>query len=152
MDLKIIAVGKVKSFYQQAIDDYIKRIKTYSKIEVIEVRETNTSDINKNLQAEARAILSNINENDIVITLEIAGKLLDSLEFSEKLFNHFVYQHKPIKFIIGGSNGIGEEVLRRSNYQLSFGRFTYPHQLMRVILVEQIYRAIMINSNSKYHK
>ena len=152
MDIRIIAVGKVKDYYQKAIDEYFKRIKPFSKIDIIEVKESTTQDIDKNMQVEAKAILSNINDNDYIITLEIEGKLIDSIEFSEFLYQHYLYSDRAIKFIIGGSNGLGEDILKRSNYQLSFGKFTYPHQLIRVILIEQIYRAIMINNNSKYHK
>lgn len=152
MDFVIIAVGKVKDYFQIAIDEYLKRIKPYSKLDIIEVKESNTQDINKNKQIEAKTILSQINDNDYIITLEIEGKQIDSLVFSEFLAKHYLYSDSIIKFIIGGSNGLGEDILKRSNYQLSFGKFTYPHQLMRVILIEQIYRAIMINNNSKYHK
>lgn len=152
MDIKLIVVGKMKDYFQKASEDYQKRIKPFANLKIIEIKETNTDDINKNLNTEAKDIINNINTNDYVITLEIDGKAIDSIAFSHFIFDHYLYNDRVITFIIGGSNGIGQEVLNRSNYAISFGKITYPHQLMRVILLEQIYRAIMINNNSKYHK
>jgi 23S rRNA (pseudouridine1915-N3)-methyltransferase len=152
MDIKIIAVGKLKSYFQEALNDYTKRIKSFCNLKIIEVKETNTDDIEKNIRDEANAIKNHLNNNDYLITLEIEGQLLDSVFFANKIQEHYLYSDRPIVFIIGGSNGIAPELRQRANEKISFGKFTYPHQLMRVILVEQIYRAIMINNNSKYHK
>jgi len=152
MEIKIIAVGKLKSYFQEALNDYAKRIKTFCNLKIIEVKEANTDDIEKNIRDEANAIKNHINNNDYLITLEIEGHLLDSIAFATKIQDHYLYSDRCIAFVIGGSNGIGNDLRERANEKFSFGRFTYPHQLMRVILVEQIYRALMINNNSKYHK
>jgi 23S rRNA (pseudouridine1915-N3)-methyltransferase len=152
MDIKIIAVGKLKSYFQEALNDYAKRIKAFCNLKIIEVKETNTDDIEKNIRDEANAIKNHFTNNDYLIILEIEGQLLDSIVFANKIQEHYLYSDRPIVFIIGGSNGIASELRERSNEKISFGKFTYPHQLMRVILIEQIYRAIMINNNSKYHK
>jgi 23S rRNA (pseudouridine1915-N3)-methyltransferase len=153
MEIKVICVGKIKEAYLvDAILEYLKRVKPFVQLNLIEVKEVNTTDVMKNLNEEGKNILTNVNTEDYVITLEIDGKNIDSICFSKLIFEHYTYSSKTITFIIGASDGLSEVVLARSDYKLSFGKMTYPHQLMRVILLEQIYRAIMINNNNKYHK
>lgn len=160
MLIKVIAVGKVKEkFYRDAIAEYEKRMTSYNKVEIVEVADEkapeNLSDkeINQVKEAEGERILSKIKDDSYVVTLEINGKALDSIKFAnliqEEILDGF---GRDLVFVIGGSNGLGEKVLKRSNYRLSFGKMTYPHQLMRVILMEQIYRAYRIINKEPYHK
>ena len=153
MNIKIICVGKIKEkYFVDAINEYKKRLSAFCNIEEIEVKEVNTLEINKNVESEGSNIISQIKPSDYVISLAILGKQFDSIEFANMINNHYVYSSNPITFIIGGSDGLSKEVLDRSNLKLSFGKVTYPHQLMRVILYEQVYRAMMIINNHKYHK
>lgn len=143
--IKIICPGKIKEKYlREAIDDYVKRISKYHKISIIEVEDSNMND-------EAKRILKYIDKKDYVITLEIDGNNLNSKEFAGKLDMTFV-TNSCICFVIGGSDGLSIEVKKRSNYALSFSKMTFPHQLFRVILLEQIYRTFKINNNESYHK
>lgn len=153
MNIRIICVGKIKENYLvQAIEEYSKRIKPFCDLEMIELKEINTEDINKNIEFEGIEILNAIRKNDYVIALSIPGKNISSEDFAGLIKEHYTYNSSIITFVIGGSNGLYSKVLQRSNYQLSFGKMTFPHQLMRVILLEQIYRCMMINNNHKYHK
>ena len=148
--IKILCVGKVKEkFYREAIDEYSKRLSRYTKLEIVEVADEAIED--KALKEEENRILKNIKESDYVITLEIEGERLSSLEFSSKL-DKLAISNPNIVFVIGGSYGLGEGVKQRSNYKLSFSKMTFPHQLFRVILLEQIYRAYKIINNESYHK
>ena len=143
--IKIICVGKIKeSYLRDAISDYQKRINKYHKFEIIEVNDSNMKD-------EAIKILHYVKDNDYVVTLEIDGDMLSSTEFANKIDKLFI-TNSNITFIIGGSDGIDDEVKNRSNYRLSFSSFTFPHQLFRVILLEQIYRCFKILNNETYHK
>lgn len=143
--IKIICPGKIKEKYlKEAIDDYIKRIRKYHKISIIEVEDSNMDE-------ESIRILKYIDRKDYVITLEIDGNNIDSREFAHKLDITFI-TNSNICFVIGGSDGLSTEVKKRSNYALSFSTMTFPHQLFRVILLEQIYRAFKINNNETYHK
>ena len=143
--IKIICVGKIKeSYLRDAIYDYQKRISKYHKLEIIEVNDSNMRD-------EAVKILHYVKDNDYVITLEIDGDMLSSIEFANKIDRLFI-TNSNITFIIGGSDGLDDDVKIRSNYKLSFSRFTFPHQLFRVILLEQIYRCFKILNNETYHK
>lgn len=143
--IKIICVGKVKeAFYRDAIDEYMKRMGKYHKVEIIEVNDSNIKD-------EKELILKRIDKKDYIITLEIEGKENTSIEFS-KLIDRILIERSNITFIIGGSDGLDDEIKRISNYKLSFSRMTFPHQLFRVILLEQIYRAFKIMNNESYHK
>ena len=153
MNLELICVGKIKeSYLNEAIVEYTKRIKPFTNLIINEIKEINTSDINKNLIEEGKNILKCINQNDYVITLEINGKMIDSNELANLINNHYTYDSRKIIFIIGSSNGLSDEVKNRSDYKLSFSKMTFPHQLMRVIFLEQIYRAFTILNNIKYHK
>lgn len=148
--MKIICVGKVKEkFFVDAIKEYSKRISKYTKLEIIEIPDEATE--RQALKKEGEKILSKIKDNDYVVTLEIEGNSLNSLEFAKKIDNNF-NSNRNLVFVIGGSYGLDESVKSRSNYKLSFSNFTFPHQLFRVILLEQIYRAYKINHNENYHK
>lgn len=149
--IKIICVGKIKEkFFKDAILEYQKRLSKYTKLEVVELPDFSLSP-EQNQEKEGELILKNIKEKDFVITLEIQGKQLDSVELS-----NFLQETKAINsnidFVIGGSNGISDSVKARSNYRLSFSKMTFPHQLFRILLLEQIYRAFKIENNESYHK
>ena len=143
--IKIICVGKVKEKYlRDMIDDYIKRISKYHKIEIIELADSN---INK----EKEELLRVINTKDYNIVMDIDGNNLSSREFAEKIDKTFLI-NSNITFIIGGSDGVSPEIKELANYRLSFSKLTFPHQLFRCILLEQIYRAFKILNNESYHK
>lgn len=153
MNIKLICIGKIKEKYlTDGIEEYRKRLKAFCDFEIIELKEVNTDDINKNIESEGDLILNNIKKTDHVIALSIPGKNISSESFAQMIKEHYTYNSSVITFVIGGSNGLDQRVLDRSNYQLSFGKMTYPHQLMRLILLEQVYRCMMINNNHKYHK
>ena len=153
MNIKLICVGKIKEKYLvDGIEEYRKRLKLFCDLEVIELKEVNTDDINKNIELEGDLILNNIKKTDHVIALSIPGKNISSEAFAQMMKDHYTYNSTVITFVIGGSNGLDQRVLDRSNYQLSFGKMTFPHQLMRMVLLEQVYRCMMINNNHKYHK
>ena len=144
--IKIICLGKLKEKYLvDLVNDYKKRIAKYHKLEMIELKDE------ENLESEAKNIEKYINPNDYVITLEIEGKELDSTSFAELIDKTFI-THSTITFIIGSSTGLSDKIKIRSNYKLSFSKFTFPHGLFRGILLEQIYRAFKINNNELYHK
>ena len=148
--MKIICVGKIKEkYFASAIEEYSKRISRYTNLEIIEVPDEALEGTA--LKKEGERILSKIKDSDYVITLEIEGNFLSSLEFARKIDNTFNC-NKNLTFVIGGSYGLDEAVKRRSDYRLSFSKFTFPHQLFRVLLFEQIYRAFKINRNENYHK
>lgn len=151
--LKILCVGKIKeNFIKDGIQEYSKRIGGFDKFQIIEVKEFNQKTIQQNMSDEGKLLLKEINDSDYVVTLEIKGKQLDSVELANLITDTFNYKSTSIVFIIGGSNGLSNEVINRSNYHLSFSKLTFPHQLMRLILVEQIYRALTIINNQEYHK
>lgn len=147
--IKIICVGKIKEkFYREAILEYQKRLSKYTKLEIFEINDE-LEEIA--LKKEGENILKHIKDNEYVITLEIDGNSLASEEFAKKLDNTLMI-NSNITFVIGGSYGLDKVVKQRSNYKLSFSKMTFPHQLFRVILLEQIYRCFKINNNEKYHK
>lgn len=148
--IKIVCVGKIKEkYFDNAIREYLKRISRYTKICIVEVPDE--ANVEKALKIEGEKILSKIGKDEFVITLDIYGKSISSLEFAKKIDNLFNNNSK-LTFVIGGSYGLSGEVKKRSNYALSFSKMTFPHQLFRVILLEQIYRAYKINNNESYHK
>ena len=150
--IKIIVVGSLKEKYlKEAQEEYTKRLSKYTKIEVIELKDEGLSDKNKTLSIEEERILKKINPRDYIITLEIEGKELTSLEFAKRI-EKIQIENSNITFIIGGSYGLSENIKKLSNYKLSFSKMTFPHQLFRIVLLEQIYRAYKINNNEKYHK
>ena len=147
--IKIICIGKIKEkYFKDAIKEYQKRISKYSKLEIIELTDYNY-DKEKTIYEEGKNILSKISEKDYVVTLEISGNKLDSIELSKFIDSNI---SKNIVFVIGGSYGLSRDVIKRSNYKLSFSNLTFPHQLFRVILLEQIYRSFKIINNESYHK
>lgn len=150
--IKIICVGKIKEkFFKEAIEEYKKRLTKYTKLQIIEVEDVNLPNETFIKQKEKELIEKNINEKDYVITLEIEGKELNSEELSKKI-QELEQTNPNITFIIGGSYGLDDRIKERSNYKLSFSKLTFPHQLFRVILLEQIYRSYKIKNNESYHK
>ena len=149
--IKIITVGKIKEKYlPDAINEYLKRLSKYTKINLIEVPDENF-DITKTLETEKKSILKYVSEKDYIITMEIEWKVLSSIEFARKI-DEIQINNSNICFIIGGSYGLSDEIKKMSNFKLSFSKMTFPHQLFRLILLEQIYRAYKINNNESYHK
>ena len=159
MKITIITVGKIKEKYlRDAIAEYSKRLSRYCKLEIIEVSDEKTPDqASETLEEQIRSkegerILKYIRDDMYVITLEIGGKMLSSEEFAKKIETLGVQGQSSIAFVIGGSIGLGKDVLKRSDYALSFSKMTFPHQLMRVILLEQVYRGYRIINGEPYHK
>ena len=145
--IKIICVGKLKEKYlKDAFQEYSKRLSKYTKINFIELED---SSLNNELEIEGEKILKNINEKEFVVTLDIDGEYLTSLELSKKVND---WLQSNLTFVIGGSNGLSESVKKRSNYSLSFSKLTFPHQLFRIIFLEQLYRSFKIINNEQYHK
>lgn len=150
--IKIICLGKLKEKYLiDAKDEYLKRIGKYTKIEIIELNDSKIDDSKIALKEEANSILKVLNDKDYVITLEIDGKEMDSISFAGMMDKTFMI-NPNITFIIGGSCGLDDEIKKRSNMKLSFSKLTFPHQLFRIMLLEQIYRSYKINNNERYHK
>lgn len=159
MKITLITVGKIKEKYlKDAISEYTKRLGKYCKLEIIEVADEKTPDVSNEAidnairTKEAERILKHIKDDAYVITLEINGTQLTSEQLSQKIEKLGIQGTSHITFIIGGSIGLGESVLAKSNYALSFSKMTFPHQLMRVILLEQIYRSYRIINHEPYHK
>ena len=159
MKITVLTVGKIKEKYlKEAIAEYSKRLSKYCKLEIIEVADEKTPDnasevVEDAIRAkEAERILKYVKDDAYVVTLEINGKQLASEELAEKIDKLGVQGTSHIIFIIGGSIGLGNEVLQKSNFALSFSKMTFPHQLMRVILLEQIYRSYRIINGEPYHK
>lgn len=147
--IKIICVGKIKEkYFIDAIKEYQKRLSKYTKLEIIELPDYNYDMVKTKIE-EGKNILSKISERDYVVTLEINGKELDSISLSSFIDKN---TSRNITFVIGGSNGLSDDVLKRSDYSLSFSRLTFPHQLFRILLLEQIYRSFKIINNESYHK
>jgi len=159
MKIKIVTVGKLKEKYlKDGIAEYSKRISRFAKLEMIELADEKTpdkaseSENQKILEIEGQRILSKVGDRDFVIVLAIEGKTLSSEEFSKQLEEASIKGFSTLTFIIGGSLGLSLAVKNRANLSISFGRLTLPHQLMRLVLVEQIYRAFTIQQGSPYHK
>ena len=159
MKIKCIAVGKIKEkFYRQAIEEFQKRLSKYCKLEIIEVADEKTPDkagdkINEQIKdVEGGRILKYIKENDYVVALAIDGQAVTSEQLAAKIEKLGINGNSSIAFIIGGSLGLSSEVLEKADYQMSFSAMTFPHQLMRVILLEQVYRSFRIISGEPYHK
>lgn len=159
MQISVISVGKLKEKYlKQGIDEYKKRLGSYCTLNLIEVpdekapeklSEAEMEDI-KNKEGER--ILQKINQDTYVITLEIKGKQLTSEQLAQEMDQLAIHGKSKIAFVIGGSLGLSQDVIKRSNFALSFSKMTLPHQLMRLVLLEQVYRAFRINRNEPYHK
>lgn len=144
--IRIISVGKLKETYlKEMVNDYLKRLTKYHKVELIEVKDSNINE-------EAKEILKYIKSNDYVISLAIEGKELSTLEFKDLIERQLVNGNSNITFIIGGSDGIDESIKNNSDEMISFSKLTFPHGLFRTILLEQIYRVFKIMNNETYHK
>lgn len=159
MKITILTVGKIKEkFYREAIEEYTKRLSRYSRGEIVEVADEKTPDRASEAEEklikekEGERLLRYVKDTDYVCALAIEGQQLDSVELSGKLEALGVGGVSSIVFVIGGSLGLSEQVLRRADYKLSFSKMTFPHQLMRVILLEQIYRSFRIMHGEPYHK
>ncbi len=159
MNIKIICVGKIKEkFMKQGIDEYAKRMGRYGKLEIIELADEKTkenlneNEINLIKKKEAERIIGKLPQNSYNIALAIEGEKLSSEELATKLEGLMVEGKSSLVFIIGGSLGLSKDVLDLCDYSLSFSKMTFPHQLMRMILLEQIYRAFRIINNEPYHK
>lgn len=151
--IKLICIGKVKDKHLQAlIDDYTERINHYHKLEVIEVKdESITTDEKSILDKEASRVLEKINDDEYVILLDLHGKSIDSIKLSEKIDNLMCHYAK-ITFVIGGSLGLGEQLIKRSNERIKLSDLTFLHQMTRLILLEQVYRSFKIINHETYHK
>lgn len=156
MNIKIIAVGKIKETYTtQAINEFVKRLSGYCSLSLVEIPAQEIRDeslCEKYKASEAEKILSQIKQNSFVITLEILGKQLSSEEFSDRLKMLMQDGYNEIVFIIGGANGLHKSVSERADLKLSFSKMTFTHQLIRVFLYEQIYRAFKIINHEAYHR
>ena len=159
MKITILCVGKIKEkFFVQAVEEYSKRLSRYCKLEILEMPDEKTPEQaseKEELQIkdkEGERLLSKIKDQDYVIALAIEGKQPDSVALAQKIEELTTYKTSHLTFVIGGSLGLSKKVLTRANEQLSFSNLTFPHQLMRVILLEQIYRSFRIISGEPYHK
>lgn len=157
--IRIIACGKVRSgWMKDGIEDYAKRIRPYDKIEIIETPdekapETNSAAENEQVKkAEGQRLLRQIRDDDYVILLDLAGKPLSSVQLAEKMQDLYSHSENKIAFVIGGSLGLSEEVIQRADFRWKLSDNTFPHQLCRIIVLEQIYRSFRINHNEPYHK
>lgn len=156
MKIKIIALGKIKEKYiKSGVDEFLKRLTPYAKVEVREINPIEIKDFNlkdKILSQEGESILSEIKPTDYVITLEIKGKQFSSEEFAQKIEELTNLGTSEIVFVIGSSHGLGENVSARANLKFSMSKMTFLHEFARLILIEQIYRAFKILKNESYHK
>jgi len=159
VNISICTVGKLKEKYLKAgIDEYLKRLSGYAKVEVIEVADEKAPEVlslvemEQVKQKEGEKLLAKISPDTYVIALAIDGKMKSSEELADSLDKLATYGKSKIAFVIGGSLGLSDEVLKRADEKLSFSKMTFPHQLMRLILIEQVYRAFRINRNEPYHK
>ena len=159
MKVRILTIGKLKEKYLvNGINEYVKRLNAYCKVEMVEVLDEpipdNASENVENIikDKEADKIVSKIKDDEYVIVLDLHGKEIDSVQFSKHIENCMIQGKSTITFVIGGSLGLGKSLLQRANYRLCFSQMTFPHQLMKLILVEQIYRAFKIMNNQTYHK
>ena len=159
MEIRIITVGKIKEKYlNDGIKEYSKRLSRYCKLTFCQVPDEKTPDkasdaLNEQIKAiEGERLMKHIRDQDYVVALAIDGKMLDSVELSKKIGQLGVEGKSTIDFVIGGSLGLGDQVLKRADYKLSFSRMTFPHQLMQMILLEQIYRSYRIMNHEPYHK
>ncbi len=149
MYFKIISIGSLKEDYlKMGVAEYQKRLSKYGKIDFIELPESSRDNISE----EGISILKRIKDDDFVIAMVIEGKQLNSIELANYIENTFTYKSSYIYFIIGGSNGLDKSVIDRANLKLSFSKLTFPHQLMKLILIEQIYRSVKIIKKEQYHK
>lgn len=150
--IKIITVGAIKEkYFKDAISEYLKRLKKYTTIELIEVKDEGLVEEQKAILLEAEKIKRHLNDKEYLITLEIEGKELTSVNFSKKI-DQVLMENSNITFVIGGSYGLSQEIKDKAKFHLSFSQMTFPHQLFRIMLLEKIYRAYKIINNERYHK
>ncbi len=158
MNITVVCIGKLKEkYWVDAIKEYSKRLQSYCNLEIIELKETRLLGNGKAEEdavkkSEGQDILKKIKDNQYVITLEIGGKKLSSEKLAEKINDLSIDGESNIVFVIGGSLGLDNEVSKRADFKLSFSDMTFPHQMMRVILLEQVYRSFKIIRNEAYHK
>ena len=158
MKIKVYAIGKVKDFYKSGCDEYLKRLSSYCKIEVIEAKDEPISEhpsdgeITKAKNIEGDRILKLLKPSEYLIGLDLNKKELDSVEFSKYLMNKIEQNGSTVSFVIGGSYGLSDELKNRCNDSISISKFTFLHQMSRLILLEQIYRTFKIINNETYHK
>jgi 23S rRNA (pseudouridine1915-N3)-methyltransferase len=151
--IKIICVGKIKEkYFKDAIEEYLKRLSKYTKVEIIELEDDPSDDEKISLNNEKDRIIKSIKKNDYVITMEIDGTMLDSVSLSKRIDNLLSQGNSDLTFIIGSSYGLHDDIKALSKMKLSFSKLTFPHQLFRVLLLEQIYRSYKIMNNESYHK
>ena len=158
MTIKIYAIGKIKDFYKSGVDEYVKRLSGYTKIEIIEVKDESisekpsNSEIIKAKDNEGKRVLSLLKQGEYLIGLDLNKKEYTSEEFATFLNEKLVGNGSNISFVIGGSYGLSDELKQRLNTSITLSKLTFPHQLARLVLLEQIYRAFKINNNETYHK
>ena len=158
MNIKIYCIGKIKDFYKAGVDEYIKRLSTYAKVEIVEVKDESISDkpsgkeIIKAKDLECSRVLKLLKPSEYLIGLDLSKKEMDSVSFAQYLNESLVLHGANISFVIGGSYGLSDELKRRVNDSISLSKLTFPHQLARLVLLEQIYRAFKILNNETYHK
>jgi 23S rRNA (pseudouridine1915-N3)-methyltransferase len=159
MNIKIIAVGKLKEKYlKDAVNEYLKRLSAYAKVEIIEIADekepdnASAKDIEIIKNKEGNKILEKIRDREYIILLDVEGKLISSEDLAGKLAELSLSGDSNLVLVIGGSNGVSEDVRKKADFKLSFSKMTFPHQLMRVILLEQVYRGFKINRGEAYHK
>lgn len=156
MNITVIAIGKIKeTYFKQSIIEYIKRLNPYCSLKIIEIPGESIldeKDYEKYKQSEAKKILQYLNKSSYIITLEIDGKQLSSIDFAKKIKNISNEGINELTFIIGGANGLDELISKEAHLKLSFSKMTFTHQMIRVILLEQIYRAFKILNNESYHR
>lgn len=159
MNIKIVCVGKLKEkYFKDGIAEYVKRMSRFAKVKIVQVpdekapEKLSPAEMEQVKEIEGKRILDKIKDKEYVYVTAIKGKERSSEAFAKELSNLTTYGHSDIAFVIGGSLGTSDAVNKRADDLISFGKFTMPHQLMRLVLIEQIYRAFMINSGSPYHK
>ena len=158
MNIKIYAIGKCKDFYKDGIEEYTKRLSSYCKLQIVELKDEPIPDkpseaqIEKAKEVESNRVLNLLKPNEYLIALDLNKKEMDSVEFSKFLNEKLVDAGSSISFVIGGSYGLSDALKKRANSSISFSKMTFPHQLARLILLEQIFRAFKILNNETYHK
>lgn len=159
MNIKIVCVGKLKEkYFKDGIAEYVKRMSRFAKVKIVQVpdekapEKLSPAEMEQVKEIEGKRILDKIKDKEYVYVTAIKGKERTSEAFAKELSNLTTYGHSDITFVIGGSLGTSDAVNKRADDLISFGKFTMPHQLMRLVLIEQIYRAFMINNGSPYHK
>ena len=150
--IKIICIGKIKEkYFIDAINEYCKRLQKYTKLKIIELPDEGLVEKTKAINIEGENILKHLDSKDYIISMDIAGKQMSSIDFAKKIDGISQF-NSNITFIIRGSYGLSDKITDLSNFKMSFSEMTFPHQLFRVILLEQIYRSYKINNNEQYHK